>query len=137
MSKMEGRGDGARRAPSSPSEERGERAERRARRALIKVERDGWIIDIETLDVSQRPHWEIRCLIRRRKENRDEERKHRFSVSPELAEKLKLATSSEARRHELLARAAKRVVLRELEEIFDEPEGGLDSLRALGESDLS
>jgi hypothetical protein len=95
------------------------------------------MIDIETLDVSQRPHWEIRCLIRRRKENRDEERKHRFSVSTDLAGKLQLAALPEARRQELLARAAKRVVLRELEEIFDEPAGGLDSLRALSEMDFS
>jgi hypothetical protein len=102
----------------------------------MKVERDGWFIDVETLDVSQRPHWEIRCLIRRRKDRRDEERKHRFYVSAELAEKLKLGDLPEARREDLLARAAKRVVLREFEEIFAEPEGGLDSLRPLNEADL-
>jgi len=102
----------------------------------MKVERDGWFIDIETLDVSQRPHWEIRCLIRRRKENLEEERKHRFYVTAELWENLKLGTLPEARREDLLARAAKRVVLREFEEIFAEPEGGLDSLRPLEEADL-
>ena len=102
----------------------------------MKVERDGWFIDVETLDVSQRPHWEIRCLIRRRKDHRDEERKHRFYVSAELDQKLKLGTLTEARREDLLARAAKRVVLREFEAIFAEPEGGLDSLRPLEEADL-
>ena len=102
----------------------------------MKVERDGWFIDIEPLDVSERPHWEIRCLIRRRKDHRDEERKHRFYVSADLAEKLKLGALPEARREELLTRAAKRVVLREFDEIFAEPEGGLDSLRPLTEADL-
>jgi hypothetical protein len=102
----------------------------------LKVEREGWFIDIETLGVSQRPHWEIRCLIRRRKDQRVEERKHRFYVSAELEEKLRLGALPEARREDLLSRAAKKVVLREFEEIFAEPEGGLDSLRPLGESDL-
>jgi hypothetical protein len=102
----------------------------------MKVEKDGWFIDIETLGVSQRPHWEIRCLIRRRKDQRDEQRKHRFFVSSELAEKLKLGALSESKREDLLARGAKRVVLREFAEIFAEPEGGLDSLRPLAESDL-
>jgi hypothetical protein len=102
----------------------------------MKVERDGWFIDIETLDVSQRPHWEIRCLIRRKKDRREEERRHRFYVSAELAEKLKLGSLSEGKREDLLARGAKRVVLREFQEIFAEPEGGLDSLRPLTEPDL-
>ncbi len=105
-------------------------------KALQKVERDGWFIDIETLDVSKRPHWEIRCLIRRRKDQRDEERKHRFYVSTELGDRLNLEALPESRREDLLARAAKKVVLREFEEIFAEPEGGLDSLRPLGEADL-
>ncbi len=35
-----------------------------------------------------------------------------------------------------MTQAAKRVVLRELDEIFAEPEGGLDSLRPLTASDL-
>ncbi len=102
----------------------------------MKVEKDGWFIDIETLGVSQRPHWEIRCLIRRRKDQSDEQRKHRFYVSVELAEKVKLGTLPETRREDLLAKAAKRVVLREFSEIFAEPEGGLDSLRPLTEADL-
>jgi hypothetical protein len=102
----------------------------------MKVERDGWFIDIETLDVSRRPHWEIRCLIRRKKDRREEERRHRFYVNEALAEKLKLGSLSEAKREDLLARGAKRVVLREFQEIFAEPEGGLDSLRPLTETDL-
>ena len=103
----------------------------------MKVEKDGWFIDIETLAVSQRPHWEIRCLIRRRKDQRNEQRRHRFYVSGELAEKLKLSALTEAKREDLLARGAKRVVLREFSEIFAEPEGGLDSLRPLTERDLA
>jgi hypothetical protein len=102
----------------------------------MKVEKDGWFIDIETLGVSQRPHWEIRCLIRRRKDQIEEQRKHRFHVSVDLAEKLKLGALPEGRREDLLARGAKRVVLREFTEIFAEPEGGLDSLRPLTEADL-
>lgn len=102
----------------------------------MRVERDGWFIDIETLDVSKRPHWEIRCLIRRRKGERQEERRHRFYVSPELAEKVKLEGLPRARREEILFRAAKKVVLREFAEIFAEPEGGLDSLRPLTPSDF-
>jgi hypothetical protein len=105
-------------------------------RGPLKIEKDGWFIDVETLDVSQRPHWEIRCLIRRRKDPLDEERRHRFYVSADLAEKLKLGALPEARREDLLARAAKRVILREFAEIFAEPEGGLDSLRPLTEADF-
>ena len=37
---------------------------------FIKVERYGWFIDIETLDISERPNWEIRCRIRRSKQER-------------------------------------------------------------------
>lgn len=102
----------------------------------LKIEKDGWFIDVEILDVSKRPHWEIRCLIRRRKDRGDEQRRHRFFVSEEVAEELKLEALPEARREELLARAAKRVILREFAEIFAEPEGGLDSLRPLTETDL-
>ena len=105
-------------------------------KGLIKVERDGWFIDVETLDVSRRPHWEIRCLIRRRKDERDERRRHRFFVSPELGERLKLDALPEGKREDLLSRAAKSVILREMEEIFSEPEEGLDSLRPLTEWDL-
>ena len=65
---------------------------------FIKVERYGWFIDIETLDISERPNWEIRCRIRRSKQE--------------------------------------RAVLRELDEIFAEPEDGLDSLRPLTASDF-
>lgn len=105
-------------------------------KGVIKVERDGWFIDIETLDVSRRPHWEIRCLIRRKKQDRTEERRHRFYVSTDLGERLGLDELAESRREEKLGKAAKTVILRELEEIFAEPEGGLDSLRPLTEQDL-
>jgi hypothetical protein len=105
-------------------------------KGYTRVERDGWFIDIETLEVSRRPHWEIRCLIRRRKDDREEVRRHRFYVGQDLGDRLKLDSLTEGRREDCLARAAKVVILREFEEIFSEPEGGLDSLRPLGESDI-
>jgi hypothetical protein len=105
-------------------------------KGITRVERDGWFIDIETLDVSRRPHWEIRCLIRRRKDDRDEVRRHRFYVGQELGDRLKLDSLPEGRREDCLARAAKDVILRELDEIFSEPEGGLDSLRPLREGEI-
>ena len=104
---------------------------------FIRVERDGWFIDIETLDVSERPDWEIRCRIRRSKEQLEEQRGHRFIVSRELSERFKLGSLPEERRMELLIQAAKRVILREINEIFDEPEEGLDSVRSLTASDLA
>ena len=103
---------------------------------LMRVERDGWFIDIETLDVSQRPNWEIRCRIRRSKEKLEEERGHRFFVSPELSDRFQLGELPDDRRTKLMAQAAKKVILREIEEIFSEPEGGLDSVRPLTASDL-
>lgn len=104
---------------------------------VMKVERDGWFIDIETLDVSQRPDWEIRCRIRRHKDGQHEERGHRFYVPGAISDKLGLDELSDAAREERLANGAKRVTLRELEDIFLEPEGGLDSLRALSAEDLA
>lgn len=102
----------------------------------VRVERDGWFIDIETLDVSQRPNWEIRCRIRRRKNEREEERGHRFFVSRELSARYKLDELSASQREKLMSQAAKRLVIKELDEIFAEPEGGLDSLRPLTASEL-
>ena len=104
---------------------------------FLKVERDGWFIDIETLDVSERPNWEIRCRIRRSKDDQEDERGHRFYVSPELSERYRLPELSDNEREKLMTQAAKRVILREFEDIFDEPEGGLDSLRPLTASDLA
>ena len=103
---------------------------------FIRVERDGWFIDIETLDLSERPDWEIRCRIRRSKEKLEEQRGHRFIVSREFSERFKLGSLPEERRMELLTQAAKRAILREIDEIFDEPEEGLDSVRSLTASDL-
>ena len=77
---------------------------------FIRVERDGWFIDIETLDLSERPDWEIRCRIRRSKEKLEEQRGHRFIVSRELSERFKLGSLPEERRMELLTQAAKRVI---------------------------
>lgn len=104
----------------------------------MRVERNGWFIDIEPLDVSRRPQWEIRCRIRRTRdrEEEEEERKHRFVVTEELAERFRLDALSEPRREERLLKAAKRVILRDFDEIFSEPAGGLDSLRSLAEPDL-
>lgn len=104
---------------------------------FVRVERDGWFIDIETLSVSERPHWEIRCRIRREKDGLQEERGHRFYVADELSRKVGLAELKDGPREELMAEGAKRVILREFEAIFSEPEDGLDSLRPLVESDLN
>ena len=104
---------------------------------ILKVERDGWFIDIEPLGVAQRPDWEIRCRIRRHKDGLHEERGHRFYVPGATSEQLGLDALSASAREERLAHGAKRVTLRELEDIFLEPEGGLDSLRALSADDLA
>ncbi len=106
------------------------------RNGTVRVERDGWFIDIETLDISERPNWEIRCRIRRTKEDHEEVRGHRFFVSRELSERYKLDELSEQRREKLMTQAAKRLVIKELDEIFAEPEGGLDSLRPLTATEL-
>jgi len=57
-------------------------------------------------------------------------------VSPEIAERLRLDRLSDTKRRDLLAAAAKKAVLRQLNEIFTEPPGGLDALRPLAEADL-
>ena len=106
------------------------------RNGTLRVERDGWFIDIETLDISERPNWEIRCRIRRSKEEHEEQRSHRFFVSRELSERYKLDELSQQQREKLMTQAAKRLVIRELDEIFAEPEGGLDSLRPLTATEL-
>ena len=103
---------------------------------FIRVELDGWFIDIETLDVSERPDWEIRCLIKRSKEQLEERRGHRFVVSRELSDRYQIGELPENRRMQLMTQAAKRVILREIDEIFDEPEEGLDSVRPLTALDL-
>ncbi len=105
-------------------------------KGYVRVERDGWFIDIETLGVAERPRWEIRCLIRRKREGREEQRTHRFVVSDEAGRGLRLDDMDAGRREDRLMGAAKHVILRELEEIFEEPEGGLDSVRAIGPSEL-
>jgi hypothetical protein len=103
----------------------------------INVEIYGWYVTIEVLDLSKRPNWEIRVKINRSKESRRESRGHRFFVSSDLAEKLGIDKWPDAKRQSLLSRGAKEVILREFEEIFSEPEGGLDSLRPLSKGDLS
>ncbi len=116
---------GQRRGPGKP------------RKEALKVERDGWFIDIEPLEVSERPNWEMRCLIQRSTEDGKREQRHnRFFVPSELATKLGLAELSEEDRREALARGAKHIIMREIEEIFAEPEDGLDSVRALTEKEL-
>jgi hypothetical protein len=104
----------------------------------LTVERDGWFIQIEVIEVVKRPDWEIRCGITRSREGGEDAdyRGHRFCVPPELAQKARLDRLSEAKRGELLAAAAKKVILRELQEIFSEPGGGLDAVRPLSETDL-
>lgn len=102
----------------------------------INVEIYGWYVTIEVLDLSKRPNWEIRVKINRSKESRSESRGHRFFVPSDLAERLGIDKWPDAKRQDLFSRGAKEVILREFEEIFSEPEDGLDSLRALTESDL-
>jgi len=102
----------------------------------MRVERDGWFIDIDILDVSERPNWELRCAIRRTKDDEEDERGHRFFVSPEICERMGIGEMTEDSREHLMTRAAKKVILREFTEIFAEPEGGLDSLRPLTADDL-
>ena len=105
----------------------------------FKVERDGWYIEIEILDLAKRPNWEIRCGITRSREDGSEaaHRGNRFYVSPEIAERTRLDRLSEARRRDFLVAAAKRAVLRQIEEIFADPGDGLDALRPLSAADLA
>ena len=104
---------------------------------LRSVEINGWIVEVEVLDVAQRPHWEIRCSITRSKERAPHEtRGHRFYVPPEVAEARQLDRLSRKNRYALLGSAARRIILRELDAIFSEPEGGLESLRPIGAEDL-
>ena len=102
----------------------------------INVEIYGWYVTIDILDLSKRPNWEIRVNISRSKEKKRESRGHRFFVASDLAEKLKIDKLANSKRESLFARGAKEVILRDFEDIFSEPEDGLDSLRALTEEDL-
>lgn len=101
------------------------------------VEIYGWYVTIEVLDLSKRPNWEIRVKIIRSKESRRESRGHRFFVASDLAEKLKIDKWAESKRESVFSRGAKEVILRDFEEIFSEPEDGLDSLRPLTALDLA
>ena len=103
----------------------------------INVEIYGWYVTIEILDLSKRPNWEIRVKINRSKESRRESRGHRFFVAPDLAEKLNIDKWPDSKRVSMFSRGAKEVILRDFEDIFSEPEDGLDSLRALTEEDLT
>jgi hypothetical protein len=103
----------------------------------INVEIYGWYVTIEVLNLSKRPNWEIRVKITRSKESRRESRGHRFFVGPDLAGKLNIEKWTNSKRESLFARGAKEVILRDFEDIFSEPEDGLDSLRALTEEDLT
>ena len=101
------------------------------------VEIYGWYVTIEILDLSKRPNWEIRVKINRSKESRRESRGHRFFVAPDLAEKLNIDKWPDSKRESMFSRGAKEVILRDFEDIFSEPEDGLDSLRPLTASDLA
>jgi hypothetical protein len=105
-------------------------------RKTIRVERHGWYVTIEVRDISKRPNWEIRVSIIRTKEDLTEHRGHRFFVAPEVAARLKMDRWAKPKLTDVLSQAAKKVILREFDDIFSEPEGGLDSLRLLTESDL-
>jgi hypothetical protein len=58
-------------------------------------------------------------------------------VPEEVAERAGLDRLPPAKREEQMTRAAKRIVMRELAEIFSEPEGGLDSVRPISAADLA
>ncbi len=105
----------------------------------MMVERHGWRVEIRPDEPRKRPQWEIRCEIYRAREGqRERERRgHRFYVSPDLADELGLDGMPPAKRRERLSLAAKRIVMRELDEIFSEPEGGLDAVRPIRAEDLS
>lgn len=103
----------------------------------INIEKHGWYVTIDILDVSKRPNWEIRVRITRSREGQKDIRGHRFYLSSELVERLGLEQWSYEKRRGVLSDGAKRVILREFNEIFAEPEGGLDSLRPLKEVDLA
>lgn len=103
----------------------------------LNVEVYGWYVTIEVRDVSKRPNWEIRVGINRYKEKRRDHRGHRFYIEPALSEKLSIEEWTDAKRRAVLLQGAKKVIVREFEEIFSEPEEGLDSLRQLTEADLS
>jgi hypothetical protein len=100
------------------------------------VERHGWRVEIYPREPERRPQWEIRCEIVRRSDRGRERRGHRFFVAPDIADATRLDELSPQRRMELMSLAAKRIVMRELEEIFSEPEGGLDSVRPIRAEDL-
>ena len=102
----------------------------------IRVEIHGWFVTIEVRDLSKRPNWEVRVSITRTKEDLKEHRGHRFYVAPEVALKLKMDKWAKQKLTTALSQGAKRVILREFDDIFSEPEGGLDSLRLLTEADL-
>lgn len=103
---------------------------------VIRVEIHGWYVIIEVRDVSKRPNWEIRVSITRTKEGLKENRGHRFYVAPEVAAKLKMDKWAKQKLVSVLAQGAKRVILKDFDDIFTEPEGGLDSLRLLTEANL-
>lgn len=101
------------------------------------VERHGWRVEILPEEPRKRPRWEIRCEINRTSETASEWRGHRFFVPEEVAAELGLDRLPAAKREERMCRAVKRIVMRELGEIFSEPEGGLDSVRPIPAADLA
>jgi len=103
------------------------------------VERHGWRVEIRPDEPRKRPQWEIRCEIYRAREGerQRERRGHRFYVSPDLAAETGLDRMPSARRRDRLWLAAKRIIMRELDEIFSEPEGGLEAVRPILAADLS
>lgn len=101
------------------------------------VERHGWRVEIVPEEPQKRPRWEIRCEITRTSETESEWRGHRFIVPEDVSDSLGLDRLPAAKRVALLCRAAKRIVMRELAEIFSEPEGGLDSVRSISGADLA
>ena len=94
-------------------------------------------MEIAPEEPRKRPAWEIRCEITRSNETESEWRGHRFFVPDAVADEVGLDRMPPAKREERMCRAAKRIVMRELAEIFAEPEGGLDSVRPISAGDLA
>lgn len=102
------------------------------------LEIHGWHVKVEVTDLSRRPVWEMRCEITRSREMGPEERRgHRFYLDDASAESLEFDDWPDEQRRDSICRAVRRFLLRDMEEAFADPEGGLDSRRRLDETDLT
>ena len=115
----------------------GSRKRERSLASGFGLEIHGWHVRVNVIDLSRRPVWEMRCEITRSREMGPEERRgHRFFLDDDAAERLEFDAWPDEQRRDRMCRAVKRFLLRDMEEAFADPEGGLDSRRPLQESDL-